>query len=114
MPLWPLKHASPDDGAFDRLRASIDPDWIEQALELTGTATLRRRRLPAEQVIWLVLGMALYRDRRIDELVDKLDLALPDRRDLTVARSASAPSQGAPWLGADALAVRTLLAQVGP
>ena len=42
MPLWPLKHASPDDGAFDRLRASIDPDWIEQALELTGTATLRR------------------------------------------------------------------------
>jgi hypothetical protein len=36
MPLWPLKHASPDDGAFDRLRASIDPDWIDQALELTG------------------------------------------------------------------------------
>jgi len=93
MPLWPLKHASPDDGAFDRLRASIDPDWIEQALELTGTATLRRRRLPAEQVIWLVLGMALYRDRRIDELVDKLDLALPDRRDLTVARSAVAQAR---------------------
>ncbi len=93
MPLWPLKHASPDDGAFDRLRASIDPDWIEQALELTGTATLRRRRLPAEQVIWLVLGMALYRDRPIDELVDKLDLALPDRRDLTVARSAVAQAR---------------------
>jgi Insertion element 4 transposase N-terminal len=43
---------------------------------------------PAEQVIWLVLGMALYRDRQIAELVDKLDLALPDGRDLTVARSA--------------------------
>jgi hypothetical protein len=93
MPLWPLKNASPEDGAFDRLRASIDPAWIEQALELTGTATLRRRRLPAEQVIWLVLGMALYRDRRIDELVDKLDLALPDRRDLTVARSAVAQAR---------------------
>lgn len=75
------------EGAFDRLQASIDPDWIEEALEATGTATLRKRRLPAEQVIWLVLGMALYRDRRIDELVAKLDLALPGRRGPTPAPS---------------------------
>lgn len=68
------------EGVFERLQASIDPDWIEEALRATGTATLRKRRLPAEQVIWLVLGMALYRDRRIDELVAKLDLALPGRR----------------------------------
>ena len=52
---------SADEGAFDRLRSSIDPEWIGAALEATGTATLRRRRLPAERVIWLVLGMALYR-----------------------------------------------------
>ncbi|MEW5928160.1 MAG: transposase domain-containing protein [Gemmatimonadota bacterium] len=32
-------------------------------LHATGTATPRKRRLPAEQVIWLGLGMALYRDR---------------------------------------------------
>jgi Insertion element 4 transposase N-terminal len=50
-----------DEGAFDRLRESINPEWIEGALEATGTATIRRRRLPAEQVIWLVLGMAIYR-----------------------------------------------------
>jgi hypothetical protein len=93
MPLWPLRDARPDEGAFDRLRASIDPDWIDEALELTGTVTLRRRRLPAEQVVWLVLGMALYRDRPIAELVDKLDLALPDGRDLTVARSAVAQAR---------------------
>ncbi len=68
---------SADEGAFNRLRSSIDPDWIEAALEATGTATLRRRRLPAEQVIWLVLGMALYRQRPIDELVGRLDLVLP-------------------------------------
>jgi len=30
MPLWPLRDASPDDGAFDRLLASIDPDWIDE------------------------------------------------------------------------------------
>ena len=40
-----------DDGAFDRLQASIDPDWVDEALEATGTPTVRKRRLPAEQVI---------------------------------------------------------------
>ena len=68
---------SADEGAFDRLRESIDPAWIDAALEATGTATLRKRRLPAEQVIWLVLGMAIYRQRPIDELVGRLDLSLP-------------------------------------
>lgn len=76
------------EGAFDRLQASIDPQWIDEALEATGTATVRRRRLPAEQVIWLVLGMALYRQRPIDEVVAKLDLALPGRRGPTAAPSA--------------------------
>jgi Insertion element 4 transposase N-terminal len=50
-----------DEGAYDRLTASIDPAWVDAALAATGTATLRKRRLPAEQVIWLVLGMALSR-----------------------------------------------------
>jgi hypothetical protein len=68
----------PHPETLDTLRASIDPEWIEQALAATGTATLRRRRLPAQQVIWLVLGMALLRDRPIVEVVRKLDLALPD------------------------------------
>ncbi len=68
---------------------SIDPAWIEQALELTGTVTVRRRRLPAEQVIWLVLGMALLRDRAIKEVVKSLDLALPKANgDSSVASSA--------------------------
>lgn len=76
------------EGAFDRIRASIDPDWIDEALAATGTATLRRRRLPAEQVVWLVLGMALHRNRPIDEVVSKLDLALPGPRGVTPAPSA--------------------------
>jgi transposase IS4-like protein/DDE family transposase len=90
-----------DEGAFDRLQASVDPEWIEEALEATGTATLRKRRLPAEQVIWLVLGMALYRDRRIDELVAKLDLALPGRRG--VAPAPSSVTQARARLGGEPL-----------
>jgi Insertion element 4 transposase N-terminal/Transposase DDE domain len=68
-----------DKGAFERIVANLNPEWIEEALEATGTATLRKRRLPAEQVVWLVLGMALYRHRPIDELVERLDLVLPGR-----------------------------------
>lgn len=67
----------PGPDSLDTFRGSLDPRWIEEALKATGTATLRKRRLPAEQVIWLVLGMALVRDRPIDEIVSHLDLALP-------------------------------------
>ena len=84
---------------------SLDPAWIEAALAATGTATLRRRRLPAEQVIWLVLGMALYRDRSIVEVAASLDLALPGApgvRALTAAPSAV--SQARTRLGPEPLA----------
>lgn len=79
--------AKPEE--FQNFQRDIPVDWIETALALTkGTATLRRRRLPAEQVIWLVLGMALFRDRPILDVVDKLDLALPDSKGAGVAPSA--------------------------
>ncbi len=42
-----------------------------------GTATIRRRKLPAEYVVWLVIGMAMLRDRSIQEVVRHLDLVLP-------------------------------------
>jgi len=76
----------PED--FDQLKEHLDPSWIEEALQLAGTATIRRRRLPAEQVIWLVIGMALYRNSPIDRVVDELGLALPDERNTLVAKSA--------------------------
>ena len=62
---------------FENLRRNIDAEWIEQALQATGTATIRRRRLPAEQVVWLVIGMALFRNRSIHDVVSKLGLVLP-------------------------------------
>jgi Insertion element 4 transposase N-terminal len=44
----------PED--LKRFQRHIDPVWIEEALEATGTATVRRRRLPADQVVCMVLG----------------------------------------------------------
>ena len=38
---------------LDAFRKHLPREWIEEALRATGTATLRRRRLPAEQVVWL-------------------------------------------------------------
>jgi len=48
--------------AFPNLIRHLDPALIEEALLATGTATIRKRRLPAEQVVWLLLGMAVLRD----------------------------------------------------
>ena len=62
---------------FPDVRRNIDREWVEQALQATGTATIRRRRLPAEQVVSLVIGMALYRNRSIHGHRSMLDLVLP-------------------------------------
>lgn len=77
-------YAKPEE--FETFRRHIDAAWIERALTATGTATVRRRRLPVEEVVWVVLGMALFRDRPIEDVVSKLDLALPGGGG-TVARS---------------------------
>jgi len=82
-------------------RSNLDPVWIEEALRATGTATIRKRRLPAEQVIWLVLGMAMFRDRSIEDVAAKLDLALPGKGGASVSKSAVAQARAR--LGAEPL-----------
>jgi hypothetical protein len=46
------KYAEPEK--FTRLLSSIEADWIEEPLEATGVATVRKRRPLAEQAVWLV------------------------------------------------------------
>ena len=88
---------------FKTFRSHINQSWIAKALAACGIATLRRRRLPAEQVVWLVIGMALFRDRPIDEVVSKLDLALPASGGREVAHSALPPARDR--LGAEPMQV---------
>jgi len=73
--------------SIEDLRRNVDPEWVLKALEVSGVATLRKRRLPAEQVVWLTIGMALYRNRSIHEVVSKLDLALPGHSPTVVSSS---------------------------
>jgi len=63
--------------SFDGLKSQVDIKWIESALATHGVATIRKRKLPAEQVAWLVIGMGLYRDLPIENVVRRLDLVLP-------------------------------------
>ncbi|MGH7553666.1 MAG: IS4 family transposase [Longimicrobiales bacterium] len=69
--------------SFEVFSRSLDPRWIELALAATGSATVRRRKLPAEQVVWIVIAMGLFRDRSIQEVVHHLDLVLPARSGAT-------------------------------
>ena len=48
--------------------------WVASALDLSSQATIRRRRLPADQVLWLVLGMALFRDEPVHEVARRLNI----------------------------------------
>jgi hypothetical protein len=94
--------------SFEIFSETLDPEWIQHALTATGTATVRRRKLPAEYVVWLVIGMGLLRDRSIREVVRHLDLVLPTGpRRATV--SGSAIVQARERLGPEPLA--TLFAQ---
>lgn len=80
---------------FEGLRSHLPLEWIESCLEMKGMAALRRRKLPIENVVWLVVGMALFRDRSISEIVQRLDLVLPDEdgRRRYVAKSAIPPAR---------------------
>src|SRR3989339_763654 len=65
------------EASFALFAQTLDPQWIDAALQATGAASVRRRKLPAEYVVWLVIGMGLLRDRSIEEVVRHLDLVLP-------------------------------------
>lgn len=68
----------PTDG-LGRLGAHLPLAWIEESLACTGTASIRRRRLPAEQVVWLVIALALYRGTSMSEVLESLGLGAPER-----------------------------------
>ncbi|MBM4369986.1 MAG: IS4 family transposase [Deltaproteobacteria bacterium] len=60
-----------------RFQESVDPAWVDEALRATGTASIRRRRFPAEQAVWLIIGAGLFADRSIQEIAEHLGLVVP-------------------------------------
>lgn len=64
---------------FESLADVLDPALIETELGIAGISTIRTRRLPMEQMVWAVLGMALFRNMSIKQLVTQLDILLPGK-----------------------------------
>jgi hypothetical protein len=91
---------------FEQFAAALDPAWIQQALSATGKATVRRRKLPAEQAVWLVIGMGLFRNRSIQDVARHLRLVLPGPTAKSPAGSltSSAVVQARQRLGCEPLA----------
>ena len=83
--LLAVSEVVPED--LSQIQRHLPAELIEQCLQHTGAATVRKRRLPAEQVVWLVIGSALFRRQSISWVLSALDLAL-DGKNVTVAPSA--------------------------
>lgn len=73
--------------SLDKLKGLLDPQLLEQAFEHAGVATVRKRRLPLDAVVWSVVGMSLFRHESVWDIASKLDISLPGKHKL-VAPSA--------------------------
>jgi len=90
----------PDSESLGRLSDILPPDFINQCIEESGTATIRKRRLPLDMVVWVVLGMAFYRDESVWDITSNMQLMLPGKRPLVAP---SAVVQARQRLGSEAV-----------
>jgi hypothetical protein len=50
---------------FTSLADVLEPDIIQSFLESNGVATLRKRKLPMDAMIWTVIGISLFRTESV-------------------------------------------------
>ncbi|WP_042656741.1 transposase domain-containing protein, partial [Aeromonas allosaccharophila] len=72
-------HAS-NAAQFESLSDLIPPELIMTLLGEEGVASLRRRRMPMERLVWAIIGMAIFRHVPMTQLVNQLDILLPGDR----------------------------------
>lgn len=73
---------------LDNFSKLIDPKIIEECLQATGKASIRRRKLPAEQVIWLVIALGLFCNEAVAKVAEHLNIVFPDSKSSLLAPSA--------------------------
>lgn len=67
----------------------LPQEWIQHCLTLSAHATVRRRRLPGDMVIWMVVAMAFFRNEPITDVVRRLNLSADGEAGMNLlARSA--------------------------
>ncbi|MFQ1871922.1 transposase domain-containing protein, partial [Aeromonas veronii] len=65
---------------FESLSNLIPNELITTLLGEEDVATLRRRRMPMERLVWAIIGMAIFRHVPMTQLVNQLDILLPGDR----------------------------------
>jgi hypothetical protein len=90
----------PISGGLSALTEDLPDRLIQEALSSTNSGSQRRRALPAEVVIWLVIGMSLLRERCIRAVLGHLNLSVGGSTTVT----SSAIVQARDRLGEEAMA----------
>lgn len=85
---------------FEHLSSFLDPTIVDEAFAEAGVATVRKRRLPIEAVMWCVMGMSLFRKESVWNIASRMDIALPGKKPLIAP---SAMVQARQRLGAEAV-----------
>ncbi len=85
---------------FEKYAELLSPDLIQQGFEQAGVATIRKRRLPLETVLWSIIGMSLYRQKSVWDIATQMDIMLPDKKPMVAP---SALVQARQRLGEDAV-----------
>ncbi|NRA52512.1 MAG: transposase domain-containing protein, partial [Gammaproteobacteria bacterium] len=95
---YSLSNFSPD--SFTSLSEVLSPELIDKCLSESGVATLRKRRLPLDMMVWSIIGMSIFRDMPMRDIVNKLDILLPGNRPFVAP---SAVVQARQRLGTEAI-----------
>jgi hypothetical protein len=67
-----LKATNGLEGSLDGLTKVLPPGLIQEALDTNEKSDKRIRKLPLRVVMWLVVGMSLYRDLNIQNVLRRL------------------------------------------
>lgn len=78
------------EGLFTTIRDRIDPAWVIEALGKNDLG-VRRRKMPAEVVVWMVVGACLFAHMSFTDVMRHLGLTAPTRR----GAAQTPPSAGA-------------------
>jgi len=104
-----IVHLERHSGTFtiEALAGILDPAWIHEALADTGRASRRIRALPADLMVWLLIGMGLFRGSSVRNVLWRMGQGL--RRPLRWPRN-QAPASNAITKARDRLGLDPLVA----
>jgi hypothetical protein len=54
---------------FSSLSDVLEPEIIQFCLDPNSVATLRKRKIPMDAMVWAVIGMSLFRTESVRQLI---------------------------------------------